>query len=92
MVRLAGLKRLIDSGYSHKDKFGYLPQELFSDVKGQIDGLTRKFYEIYQGKVRKELEKNKIFFKSYEDLDTGQEREARKYLKPPFSRSSRPWP
>ena len=29
MVRLAGLKRLIDSKYSHKDKFGYFWEERF---------------------------------------------------------------
>ncbi len=80
MVRLAGLKRLIDSGYNHKDKFGYLPEELFAEVKTQADSLTKKFYDIFQGKVRKDLEKNKIFFKSYEDLNPEQEREARKYF------------
>lgn len=35
MVRLAGLKRLIDSKYSHKDKFGYFPEELFGEVRSR---------------------------------------------------------
>ncbi len=80
MVRLAGLKRLIDSKYNHKDKFGYLPEEIFFEVKKQSQLLTKKFYEIYQNKVKKELEKNKVFFKSYAELSLEQEREVRKYF------------
>ncbi len=80
MVRLAGLKRLIDSGYNHKDKFGYLPAEIFAEVKKQADGLTKKFYEIYHNKIKKDLEKNKVYFKTCEDLTPDQEREVRKYF------------
>lgn len=80
MVRLAGLRRLIDSGYSHRDKFGYLPEEIFSEVKKQVDALTKKFYEIYQNKIKKDLEKNKIYFKTVEDLTPQQHREVRKYF------------
>ncbi len=80
MVRLAGLKRLIDSKYSHKDKFGYFPEELFVDVRKQADVLTKKFYEVFQGKMRKDLEKNKVFFKTHEELTPEQERETRKYF------------
>lgn len=80
MVRLAGLKRLIDSKYSHKDKFGYFPEELFVEVRKQSDVLTKKFYEVFQGKMKKDLEKNKIFFKTHEELTPEQERETRKYF------------
>ncbi len=80
MVRLAGLRRLIDSGYNHKDKFGYLPEEIFAEVKKQADGLTKKFYDLYQNKIKKELEKNKVFLKVYESLTPQQEREVRKYF------------
>ncbi|MCC6758412.1 MAG: polyphosphate kinase 1 [Candidatus Omnitrophica bacterium] len=80
MVRLAGLKRLIDSKYSHKDKFGYFPEELFVEVRKQADVLTKKFYEVFQGKMRKDLEKNKVFFKNHEELTPEQERETRKYF------------
>ncbi|MCB9772096.1 MAG: polyphosphate kinase 1 [Candidatus Omnitrophica bacterium] len=80
MVRLAGLKRLIDSGYNHKDKFGYFPEEIFAEVKKQADVVTKKFYEIYQNKVKKDLEKNKIHFKSYENLTPESEKEVRKYF------------
>ena len=80
MVRLAGLKRLINSGYNHKDKFGYLPEEIFAEVKKQADVVTKKFYEIYQNKVKKDLEKNKVYFKSYENLTPESEKEVRKYF------------
>jgi polyphosphate kinase len=80
MVRLAGLKRLIDSKYSHKDKFGYFPEEIFAEVRQQSDALTKKFYEVFQGKMKKDLEKNKVFFKGFEELTPEQEREVRKYF------------
>ncbi len=80
MVRLAGLKRLIASGHNHKDKFGYFPDEIFAEVKKQSDVLTKRFYDLYQNKVKKDLERNKIFFRSFSELTDEQEREVRKYF------------
>ena len=57
MVRLAGLKRLLDSGYNQRDRSGYFPQDLFVEIKTQSGLLTKKFYEIYQGRTRKDLTK-----------------------------------
>lgn len=80
MVRLAGLKRLLDSGYNQRDRFGYFPQDLFVEIKTQSGLLTKKFYEIYQGRTRKDMERNKVFIKNYEDLNPDQEKEVRRYF------------
>src|SRR5437867_7590584 len=80
MVRIAGIKRLVDSGYNKKDDYGYFPQEALSELKTKIDGLTEKIYDIYKSKIKKELEKNKIFLKKLEELDGEQQKFAKRYF------------
>ena len=80
MVRVAGLKRLLDSQYNKKDAFGYYPPEIFAEIKTRADGLIKKLYEIYKGKAKKDLEKNKIFLKKYDDLDADQQKFVKRYF------------
>lgn len=79
MVRVAGLKRLIDSGFETKDKFGYFPQDLLTEVKSKIDELSKALYETYRARMR-ELAKEKVFIKRYEELSPEQQKNARKYF------------
>src|SRR3989338_3982617 len=69
MVRVAGLLRLIDSGYSAKDPFGYYPQDLYSEIKEQVKALIAQAYSVYETKIKKELEKNKIFLRAFDELN-----------------------
>jgi polyphosphate kinase len=80
MVRLAGLRRLLDSGYDKRDTFGYYPQELFTEVRARTDVLIRRLYDIYVKKTKKDLEKNNISLKDYEALNNEQKKYARKYF------------
>ena len=80
MVRVAGLLRLIDSGYSAKDPFGYYPQDLYIDIKEQINVLMSQAYTLHDTKIKKELAKNKIFFKNFEELNNEQKRHAKKFF------------
>jgi len=80
MVRVAGVKRLQDGGYNKKDRFGYYPEELFGKIKSTTDALIKRLYQLYLGKVKKELDKNRIFLKKYEELDGAQKRFIKKYF------------
>ncbi|MFA5117349.1 MAG: polyphosphate kinase 1 [Candidatus Omnitrophota bacterium] len=80
MVRVAGLKRLIDAGHNHKDGFGYYPLELFSEIRSRIDAQIGKLYDIYKGNIGKELQKNKIFILKPDQLNGEQKRVAKKYF------------
>ncbi|MDD5194643.1 MAG: polyphosphate kinase 1 [Candidatus Omnitrophica bacterium] len=80
MVRLAGLKRLLDSGYNKEDNFGFYPQELYPQIKEKLENLVKRLYEIYKGKIQKELEKNAIFFKKIEDLNPLQAKFVKRYF------------
>ncbi len=75
MVRVAGLRRLLDSGFNQKDIFGYYPFELFQEIRLRVEVLFRKLYDIFE-LLNNELKKNKIFIKTYEGL-TG---EQKKYI------------
>jgi len=79
MVRMAGLKRVLDSRYDRKDVFGYYPHELSTELKTRIEGGIKKLYEIYKGKIKKDLEKNKIFVKKYDELNSEQQKYVKRF-------------
>jgi len=80
MVRISGVKRLVDSGYNKKDGFGYYPQDLLTELNAKIDLLNQKAYEIYKTKIFKELEKNKIFIKKFDQLDAEGQKFAKRFF------------
>lgn len=80
MVRMAGLKRLIDSGYNVSDDYGYYPAEALAELNVKIDGLNKRLYDIYKVKISKELARQKIFLKSHDELNPEQQKFAKKYF------------
>lgn len=80
MVRLAGLKRLLDAGYNHKERFGHYPQELFLEIQSRVEILTTRLYTLYQEVITKELKKNKISILKIDDLNTEQKKSVKKYF------------
>jgi len=79
MVRVAGLKRLMDSGYNRKDSFGVMPQEIYPQIKSTILEATQALYSNY-AKIKAELEENKIFIKKYPELNLEQKKFANRYF------------
>jgi polyphosphate kinase len=79
MVRVAGLKRLLDSGFNKKDKFGYFPQDLMDEVALRTAELVKRLYNAYDN-ILKELKKNKINIKKFDELSDSQKRYAKKYF------------
>ena len=63
MVRVAGIKRLIDARYKGTDEYGYTPEEVFKSVEEYTGSLDRRLYAGYDSAVNNELKKNKIFLK-----------------------------
>ncbi len=80
MVRVAGVKKLLDSGYNRKDQFGFSPQDLFSDIKLKADSLVKDLYEIYTGSIKSSLEKNKIYLKNVDELSEVQKKFVKRYF------------
>ena len=80
MVRVAGLKRLLDSEFNKQDTFGYFPQELFSEIKGRTEELTKKLYDVFKTKTKKELEKSGVFIKSFDELNDEQRKFTKRYF------------
>jgi polyphosphate kinase len=79
MVRVAGLKRLIDSGYNRLDNFGVMPQELYPQIKSAILESMRSLYSAYS-KIKTELEANKIFIRKYQELNPEQKKFVNRYF------------
>lgn len=80
MVRVAGIKRLMTSGYNKKDQFGYYPSELLTQIKSKADSLLAKLYAIYDESIKPELESQKIFIKNPQDLTESQRKFVKRYF------------
>ncbi|MBF0489216.1 MAG: polyphosphate kinase 1 [Candidatus Omnitrophica bacterium] len=80
MVRVAGVKKILEAGYNRKDQFGFTPGDIFGEIKLKADSLVKDLYDIYTGSIKTDLEKNKIFLKTSEELNEGQKKFVKRYF------------
>ncbi|MFA7283291.1 MAG: polyphosphate kinase 1 [Candidatus Omnitrophota bacterium] len=80
MVRVSGLKRLIDAGHNHKDQFGYYPYELFAEIFSRVEAQISKLHAIYKESIGRDLQKNKIFILKPGQLNGEQKRSVKRYF------------
>jgi len=80
MVRMSGAKKLVSSGYNKRDQFGFYPQEILGEIKTRTDDVVKKFYEIYAGAIREELEGHKIFIKKPDELSVDQKKYVQRFF------------
>ncbi|MFA5272408.1 MAG: RNA degradosome polyphosphate kinase, partial [Candidatus Omnitrophota bacterium] len=80
MVRVAGLKRLIDSHYNKKDPYGYYSQEVFERIKKEVERLTKELYQVYRNTIIKELEKKEVYVRKFKELNEDQQKYAKRYF------------
>ena len=80
MVRVSGLKRLIDAGHNHKDQFGYYPDEVFTEIFTRVNSQIARLYAVYKESIDRELQKNKIFILKPGQLDDEQKRAVKRYF------------
>lgn len=80
MVRVAGVKKLVDSGYNRRDQFGFTPQELFAEIKQRADGLVKSLYEVHTGAIKAAIESHKIYLRRTEELTDAQKKFVKRYF------------
>jgi len=80
MVRIAGIKRLIDARYKSTDEYGYTPEEILKETEQKIQDLSKRLYQSFQTLVYQELPKNKIRLKKYPDLSEDEKKHAQNYF------------
>ena len=79
MVRVAGVKRLIDANYNRKDDFGFFPQELDEEISLRIADLTERLYATYCALLQ-ELWQNRILIIKSAQLNAEQKKAAKRYF------------
>ena len=63
MVRVAGLLRLIASGYRRKNIFGHSPSDLLREIRGRLALLLPRLYSLYQDRLLRDLARHRIFLR-----------------------------
>jgi polyphosphate kinase len=69
MVRVAGIKRLIDAGYTKADGYGWLPSEINDAIDRRVRSLMKRLYEIHQEIIHGVLRTQGISVLRYDELD-----------------------
>ena len=80
MVRVAGLKRLMDAQYNRQDNYGYYPQDVYRDVTEKTARLIQKLYRIYEESLKPALATKKIIIKKAADLDPEQQKFIKRFF------------
>lgn len=99
MIRVAGVKHLIESGLTHHDIAGMTPEEQFSAIAALVHEQVEQQYTYLEG-IRKKLTDEGLFFVSPQDLTEEQrewldsyfEREIYPVVTPMAVDSSHPFP
>jgi polyphosphate kinase len=80
MVRVAGLKRLLDAQYNRQDNYGYYPQDVYRQVREKATELIQEMYKISETKIKPQLAKKKILIKKPADLDADQQKFVKRFF------------
>ena len=72
MVRVAGVKAQVNSGYKPKDTFDLTPQELLKELEEKTHVFMEKQYSCLSRSIVPALEKQGIRFLSCEEMDSQQ--------------------
>jgi polyphosphate kinase len=69
MVRVAGIKRLIDAGYTKPDGYGWFPNEINDAIDRKVRSLMKRLYRIHQELIHGVLRDQHTFVLRYDELD-----------------------
>ena len=72
MVRVAGVKAQINSGYKKADDSGLTPEKLIVQLEDKIHGFMERQYSCLYRSITPVLKKNKIFFVEPEEMNEKQ--------------------
>ncbi|MBF0569272.1 MAG: polyphosphate kinase 1 [Candidatus Omnitrophica bacterium] len=80
MVRVAGIRRLLDAQYNRQDNYGYFPQDTYRQVTEKTEELIQRLYRIYEEKLKPELAQKKIVIKKADQLDSEQQKFVKRFF------------
>lgn len=100
MVRVAGVKQQVESGYTKKDPSGYTPEALYEELLSKIRAFTDKQYTCLHRQLLPDLKEHGFSFIHPEELSTKQKKFVTEYfdsvifpvLTPIAADSDRPFP
>lgn len=72
MVRVAGVKAQVLSGYNQEDISGYTPQKLLETLQNKIHDFTDKQYSCFHRSIVPALKRQNIYFLKPEDMNEEQ--------------------
>lgn len=100
MVRVSGILDQVEAEYTKRDPSGRLPKEQLTDISKRVHQMVNKQYNCLQRSILPQLEKEKLKFVNFDDLNDEQKRYTEDYfndtlypiLTPMAIDQSRPFP
>ncbi len=80
MVRVAGLRRLMDAQYNRSDAYGYYPQDVYREVREKTEALISKVYTVYETKLKPGLAQEKKFIRRSAELNAEQQKFVKRFF------------
>jgi polyphosphate kinase len=80
MVRVAGLRRLMDAQYNRSDAYGYYPQDVYREVREKTEELISKVYTAYETKLKPGLAQEKKFIRRSAELNAEQQKFVKRFF------------
>lgn len=80
MVRVAGLRRLMDAQYNREDIYGCYPQDVYRQVRERIGELLQRAYDIYENNLKPELVAGNIIMRTATQLNEEQQKFVKRFF------------
>ena len=79
MVRVAGIRRLMEARFNKRDPYGYYPDEIYEQIGEKVDELTVKHYAVFR-EVHDKLRDHGIEIRQVKDLNNEQKKYVKNYF------------
>lgn len=80
MVRYAGIRSLQDARHNHKDAYGYYPQDIFRQLRIEVDGFIRRLYGVFEDRIKPGLVRERIYLRRCSELNSEQQKFVKRFF------------
>lgn len=80
MVRVAGLRRMMNVDQQQQDAYGFYPKDIYDEVYQKSKLFIERVYQGYEEKLKPLMAQEKIFVRRYEELNEEQQKFVKRFF------------